>query len=199
MDNTIINDAVTSTITELLQLGILKTCDPDIVKNWINNKYPKPFYSAHEYNLYMESELWRKEREKQLEIHGRKCEICGSQGPGLNVHHITYERGTRPDDDDFAVLCPDCHKKVHDIVYYAWEGDYTSYLKTLREWQEKAKRDLGERMAIHMNNEWPAGIPGRNKMRAACIVRDTLMSQHNLQLLNPRHDAIMQNLIKQPK
>lgn len=196
MDNFLIDNEVRSTIRELIKSGFLKTNDLQVVQNYINKKYPKPFASKYEYNEYMASTTWNRERERQFEIHGSKCEICGYSGPGLNVHHITYERGRNPHEDDFAVLCPACHEKVHRIVSSTWDDDYTSYRKILDDWYYTAKRDIGKNIALRMNVEWPNGIPGRNKMRAACIVRDTLMLQHNLQFLNPRHDEIMRNLVK---
>lgn len=53
--------------------------------------------------------LWRK---RALERAAYRCEWCGFEGKGLNVHHILTKRikELRTDDNNSLVLCPRCHK-----------------------------------------------------------------------------------------
>jgi 5-methylcytosine-specific restriction endonuclease McrA len=47
---------------------------------------------------------------------GGKCEACG-RSDGVQLHHLKYAADRQPweyDDNDFLLLCNECHKKEHD-------------------------------------------------------------------------------------
>jgi 5-methylcytosine-specific restriction endonuclease McrA len=65
------------------------------------------------YDAYINSSLWQRLRVEALRMAGNRCAKCGSGGPGLHVHHLTYERFTRERLSDLQVLCPTCHNELH--------------------------------------------------------------------------------------
>jgi len=64
------------------------------------------------YKRYLKSEKWRLLKQKLFRERGFNCELCKSQR-NLHVHHITYERLGKEEDDDVMILCEGCHKKAH--------------------------------------------------------------------------------------
>ena len=64
------------------------------------------------YHDWMNSDGWRKKRNKKLKEAGYKCELCGS-AKNLRVHHITYENLGHEPMDDLLAVCDNCHKKLH--------------------------------------------------------------------------------------
>ena len=69
------------------------------------------------YAEQIKSPLWQKKRLEILNLHGFKCENCGSETKTLNVHHRFYLKGRKIyeyDNDVFQVLCEDCHSKTHE-------------------------------------------------------------------------------------
>lgn len=67
------------------------------------------------YSLYLNSRLWKRVKAKAIEEAGAKCEICGKRG-WLHVHHIHYNSFENEDNNDLAVLCPNCHDNIHYLV-----------------------------------------------------------------------------------
>lgn len=65
------------------------------------------------YNEYLQTEHWKRVRERILRQSGYKCQSCGSLC-NLNVHHNTYENRGHEKDEDLVVLCFDCHQKFHN-------------------------------------------------------------------------------------
>lgn len=72
---------------------------------------------------------WDEQREKVLDVYGRRCASCGKSaqenGKGLDVHHVTPIREFKDDSGDvdyesanevenLVPFCPSCHRK--------WEG-----------------------------------------------------------------------------
>lgn len=66
-----------------------------------------------QYASYLSSDHWRDTREQAIERAGGECERCGTSDPPLHVHHLTYERLGREQDDDLEVLCRSCHAEEH--------------------------------------------------------------------------------------
>lgn len=60
----------------------------------------------------------------------RCCEICGLEDPQANLlhsHHIKQIcEGGVDSEKNIAVLCPNCHAKVHSNLYYNLEKYFTS-------------------------------------------------------------------------
>jgi hypothetical protein len=65
------------------------------------------------YKEYLQTDEWKKRREKHLKVANYKCQLCNSGG-NLNVHHRTYERVGREDFMDLIVLCEKCHSLFHE-------------------------------------------------------------------------------------
>jgi 5-methylcytosine-specific restriction endonuclease McrA len=64
------------------------------------------------YERYLNSDLWRKNRQPALDRAGNACEKCGAV-EALNVHHLTYKRLGKELPKDLQVLCRPCHLLVH--------------------------------------------------------------------------------------
>lgn len=190
-----VNKAITDAVSGLISEGllILPSCGWVDVEKWIDRNYPKSFFEGRNYREYMESDDWRRERYRQFDIHGRTCEICGSTS-NLQVHHISYERGEYPSDYDCAVLCQECHKRLHSAID-STKSDIDAVELTRRKWMKEVDVFLAHKMAEHINEEWSDGIPGKRKVRAVSIIRNTLTSQNNVIFL-PSHSIIAHDLIK---
>jgi len=71
-----------------------------------------------DYKEYLESDIWKKKRDKMVAEAG-ECEICGATS-NLVVHHLRYQYKSgrsvlgRERKTDLAVLCWDCHKRMHE-------------------------------------------------------------------------------------
>ena len=70
-----------------------------------------------EYKKYLESDAWRKKREKVLDRDGHACQICGSK-ENLRVHHKKYNPdfylGEEPE-NDLITVCERCHEDIHEL------------------------------------------------------------------------------------
>jgi len=69
------------------------------------------------YREYLNSEHWRTIRRLVLERDGHACVVCYASGPGLEIHHRTYERGWYNERmDDLHTLCTPCHRGVENML-----------------------------------------------------------------------------------
>ena len=75
-------------------------------QSWIDS-----FYGT--YHDYLQSPQWSERRQRALNLHGRKCSICGSKYD-LHVHHLTYINLFHEPLKDLAVLCQGCHENEHE-------------------------------------------------------------------------------------
>ena len=64
------------------------------------------------YKEYLTSKHWERLRAKLIKP-DTVCSACGKRSI-LQLHHLTYQRLGGEQDDDFAILCPECHKKAHE-------------------------------------------------------------------------------------
>ncbi|MDE0084752.1 MAG: hypothetical protein OXU23_03505 [Candidatus Poribacteria bacterium] len=71
-----------------------------ISKDW--NKY---------YNLYIQSDEWKKKRKEVLKRDGYLC-ICGSKA--TMVHHKRYHHIGNEPLSDLVALCEYCHADLHE-------------------------------------------------------------------------------------
>ena len=81
-------------------------------KDECRNKLGKSFEANQEYNDYIHSKEWRSMR-KEILSRRNKCENCGIDNVELHLHHLHYGNFKHETDDDFFVLCCDCHSDVH--------------------------------------------------------------------------------------
>jgi len=80
------------------------------------------------YSRYLRSNNWRCFREAILRKF-KKCSICGST-ERLHLHHLTYENFGREDIKDVAVMCENCHNKLHKIFQYPTKKEYYLFKET---------------------------------------------------------------------
>ena len=66
-----------------------------------------------DYKSYLETKHWQKIRNAALKRSGRKCQVCGTKGAPLHVHHNDYCRRGKELAQDLVVLCGDCHALFH--------------------------------------------------------------------------------------
>ena len=66
------------------------------------------------YSNYLQTEHWKRFRDSIIKQR-KKCECCGAVEPIMNVHHISYSNVGKGRERDVALLCPDCHKYIHQI------------------------------------------------------------------------------------
>lgn len=191
LTNKVLEDAVAGLIRE--GLLVLPSFGWGKVKEWIAANYPEGFHSRDEYVGYINSEEWAKERERQFGIHGRECEICGGT-TGLQVHHISYENGRFPNEFDCAVLCRDCHERLHATIEKVRPDILLLNSKKMK-WHQDVDDKLAHRIAQFINGEWPYGIPGKRKVRAVAIIRGTFLQQVSEEY-RPNHMIIAKDLIK---
>lgn len=50
-----------------------------------------------------------------------KCEFCGKQGTGKQIHWANVSREYKRDLDDWMSLCQSCHFKYDGVGYKSWE------------------------------------------------------------------------------
>lgn len=74
-----------------------------------------------EYRDFMQSEEWKKIRDKIIGIRGRFCEKCDAncKNKPIHLHHKDYdfEFGCERD-EDLMLLCQDCHNLMHQDVEF---------------------------------------------------------------------------------
>lgn len=85
--------------------------------------------------------LWQKKRLDVLSEHGFFCSSCESEEKQLHVHHKRYVKGRRIweyNNEEFLVLCNDCHESVHfgkgvfeEVISRGETADYLSYAALL--------------------------------------------------------------------
>lgn len=65
------------------------------------------------YAVYLRTSYWKRMRVKILQRDGGKCVRCGKAA--VQIHHLTYARLGREDDQDLVSVCGTCHQDVHHI------------------------------------------------------------------------------------
>ena len=71
-------------------------------------------YKYMEYNKYLKSGCWKKQRKQALRKADNKCQTCNTSLIELHVHHRTYSnKGTDKESGDLIVLCRTCHRLIH--------------------------------------------------------------------------------------
>jgi len=71
---------------------------------------------TQEYEDYLNSESWKNKRKQRLLISNNRCSVCGSNGSGIQVHHLTYERIFNEDMQDLLPLCKYDHEIAEKLV-----------------------------------------------------------------------------------
>jgi hypothetical protein len=83
-----------------------------------------PYYSIRElehlkempYEAYLRTEHWQLVRREMARKHHGRCQMCGTRGKPINIHHLTYEHRGQEflHLEDLAALCEDCHRHEHE-------------------------------------------------------------------------------------
>lgn len=77
------------------------------------------------YNEQIKSPHWQKRRLQILQRDNFTCQICGSTGKTLHVHHLCYRKDAKIwdyPDNTLITLCEDCHRMEHEMQS---ENDYS--------------------------------------------------------------------------
>lgn len=73
--------------------------------------------ASKEYDNYLKSAEWKKKATNRKQIDDYTCQLCGTRGGLLDVHHFTYYKVGREDVyTDLVTLCPRCHKAIHGMM-----------------------------------------------------------------------------------
>ena len=92
------------------------------------------------YEKYIRSLEWKKKREKDFKMLGRKCSICGRES-SLEVHHESYENLYEERVNDVAILCKVCHP-TEDFDRAVTKG-YETWLRNRHgEWADMYDDDI---------------------------------------------------------
>lgn len=65
------------------------------------------------YAEYLQAEEWQRPRKQALRVAKYKCQLCGTSGVKLEVHHNSYENLGCERPDELIVLCTNCHTVHH--------------------------------------------------------------------------------------
>lgn len=76
-------------------------------------KKPKGRPTKDEYRAYLLSDKWQSKARKVRERADFKCEKCGQNTNGLDVHHQTYDHVFHERLDELMCLCRECHELTH--------------------------------------------------------------------------------------
>lgn len=105
------------TLEYLYNKSINHTKEPELGKYVEQKQYDNPFTERKEFYIsYLKSDTWSLLRLFIFDIRDGKCEQCNTTIDKynlFNVHHITYERLGSERLSDLALLCMECHEKIH--------------------------------------------------------------------------------------
>ena len=62
---------------------------------------------------YLNSPEWQHRRKLSLQAASYSCEMCGTTGTTLHIHHISYANLYNEPLSDLACVCEDCHDRIH--------------------------------------------------------------------------------------
>lgn len=81
--------------------------------NIIEKNYVVDWKVIHK--LYMKSNVWKNKRLEFFKKANNRCECCKLEHSSwaLNLHHHTYSRIWYEKETDLAVVCINCHHKIH--------------------------------------------------------------------------------------
>lgn len=106
--------------------------------------------TKEEYQVYLQSDHWKKLRSKKIERDGYRCQECGSQNK-LEVHHLQYKNIYDVALDDLRVLCHLCHMLHHSKPENTIKIDAEFYRKMAKEGKHKKKKQ--PQWVIDMNKK----------------------------------------------
>lgn len=105
---------------------------------------------------YIDSPEWARKKEEYYSKHPRKCQICNTE-KRIHLHHKTYERLGKEEDNDLVPLCAAHHERLHEEhnAYGGYLENYTDrFIKSFTNGDRlrKSYRDERDR-AIACRNE----------------------------------------------
>ena len=74
----------------------------------------------HQYNTYLQSESWKKKREKVLDRDGGRCQAC-LDADAEQVHHLNYKDLGNELLFDLVAVCTPCHDRITESARKARE------------------------------------------------------------------------------
>ena len=80
-------------------------------------KPPTPSLDIYRYTKrkYLKSPEWQSRRKLSLQAASYSCEMCGTTGTTLHIHHISYANLYNEPLSDLACVCEDCHDRIHSF------------------------------------------------------------------------------------
>jgi hypothetical protein len=75
-----------------------------------SHKIPKLL--LEQYNDYMQSPKWKRQRDNRMAIDNNECKLCFSK-VNLHVHHITYDNFGNEPMKELITVCKSCHETIH--------------------------------------------------------------------------------------
>lgn len=67
------------------------------------------------YNAYLQSEHWKKLRNKRIKWENgiAECSACHKKTTNIQLHHVSYKKLGNERKEDLVALCDECHWRVH--------------------------------------------------------------------------------------
>lgn len=96
-------------------------------------------YRARYYE-YLQSDWWKKTRDKCIEAAGHHCYCCNKPYE-LQVHHITYEHVGMERDHEIICLCKNCHEWIEEQKLIGYRDPEQQ--RTLLDERRRTKFNLG--------------------------------------------------------
>lgn len=67
-------------------------------------------------HVYLRSDPWKHIRAQVLELFESQCAICKKEDQSNDVHHIWYDDLRFCYEEQFVLLCRDCHTEIHKLT-----------------------------------------------------------------------------------
>lgn len=99
--------------------------------------------TKEEYQIYLQSDHWKKLRQVKLEQSGRQCSFCGSK-EDIQVHHLQYHNIYDVCLGDLQVLCGFCHKLCHSFKKNRFGKRCRKFHQILEKRIRKIKGSIGQ-------------------------------------------------------
>lgn len=115
----------------------------------------------------MDSPKWKEKRNRIVSRAGGYCESCDYKTNRFEVHHLTYDRFTKEDDNDLIAVCVSCHQELDDKR--SWYADWKVWVKRVsafmvkgygNNWRDNySLEDANQLFCSFVKNGRPIGKP----------------------------------------
>ncbi len=91
-----------------------------------------------QYQEYLNSFAWKAIKKVKLELNPN-CECC--EKSATTVHHLSYDRIWKEDENDIVSICEECHKECHFVNWYQIKNSESELRKRFEEIRESRKTE----------------------------------------------------------